>query len=267
MKEILSQIAQSSANPMNLVREYLQARILESLERSGAMMPLAFQGGTALRFLYGIPRFSEDLDFTLELPGPEYDFRAYAAGVQVAFAAEGYDVRTKVNDHKTVHSAMVRFPGLLYELKLSNQPRTGLAIKIEVDTHPPVGAGLEVSLVRRYITLRLQHHDRASLLSGKLHAFLERKYTKGRDLYDLMWYLADPTWPEPNLPMLTAALAQTGWSGPIPTPENWRHLVHDRLLKTDWQSAIRDVAPFLERPQEVELLTLPNLTKLLRIQD
>jgi predicted nucleotidyltransferase component of viral defense system len=52
----------------------------------------------------------------------------------------------------------------------------------------------------------LQHHDRASLLAGKLHALFQRRYVKGRDLYDLMWYLSDPNWPEPNLTLLQNAL-------------------------------------------------------------
>jgi hypothetical protein len=170
-----------------------------------------------------------------------------------------------VNDQKTVHSAYVRFYGLLHDLKLSALPGEALAIKIEVDTRPPRGAGLEFSLVRRHITLRLQHHNRASLLSGKLHALLQRKYTKGRDLYDLMWYLSDPDWPEPNLDMLNSALTQTGWTEPMPTPDNWRKLVHDKLVTVDWQIALADVRPFLERSHEIELLTLNNLTKLLQL--
>ena len=71
MKDFLHDIIRNQTNPItqrNLVREYLQARILESLQRSGAMIPLAFQGGTALRFLFSIARFSEDLDFALERP-------------------------------------------------------------------------------------------------------------------------------------------------------------------------------------------------------
>jgi hypothetical protein len=67
MKEDLRSRLQGISGPVeggNRVREYLQARILASLQRSGAMVPLAFQGGTALRFLYSIRRYSEDLDFT-----------------------------------------------------------------------------------------------------------------------------------------------------------------------------------------------------------
>lgn len=195
MKEFLLEIIGSNPDPIrkrNLVREYLQARILEVLQRSGAMVPLAFQGGTALYFLYNIARFSEDLDFTLERPAANYDFRSYLKEIQSIFVAEGYNLQIKVNDQKTVNSAFIRFYGLLYELKLSPQPTEALSVKIEVDTNPPKGAGLETDLVRRYIPLNLQHHDRASLLAGKLHAILQREYAKGRDLYDLMWYLSDP---------------------------------------------------------------------------
>lgn len=267
MKEFLVDLIRSHTNPIdkrNVVREYLQARILESLQRSGAMIPLAFQGGTALRFLFSIARFSEDLEFALERPSANYDFRSYLKAIQSDFLAEGYTVQIKVNDQKTVHSAFVRFYGLLYELNLSTQPEEALSVKIEVDTNPPPGAGLETSLVRRYIPLHFQHHDRASLLSGKLHAVLQREYAKGRDLYDLMWYLSDPDWPEPNLVLLSNALTQTNWAEPFPTPESWREIIFTRLKMLDWKAALADIRPFLERPGEIELLTIENLGRLLR---
>ena len=266
MKEFLRDIIQGSSNPVhsrNLAREYLQARILEALQRAGAMIPLAFQGGTALRFLYNTARFSEDLDFALERSSASYDFRAFLKEIQSMFAAEGYNLQIKVSDQQTVHSAFVRFYGLLYELKLSSQPTEALSVKIEVDTNPPQGAVLEVDLVRRFIPLRIQHHDRASLLAGKLHAILQRQYAKGRDLYDLMWYLSDANWPAPNLILLQAALEQTHWQGPQPTLDNWRNLIFHRLEKIDWGAALADVRPFLERPNEIELLTLENLGRLL----
>jgi predicted nucleotidyltransferase component of viral defense system len=267
MKTFLIDLLRDSPDPIhsrNLAREYLQVRILEALQRSSAMIPLAFQGGTALRFLYNLARFSEDLDFALERPDANYDFRAYLKEILSTFDSEGYHVQAKVNDQKTVHSAFIRFYGLPYELNLTRQPTEALSVKIEVDNNPPKGATLEVDLVRRYIPLRIQHHDQASLLAGKLHAILQRDYAKGRDLYDLLWYLSDPNWPEPNLVMLGTALAQTGWPGPQPTPENWRGLIFNRLQTVDWNTALTDVRPFLERPGEIELLTLENLRRLLR---
>jgi hypothetical protein len=199
----------TSVHGRNVVREYLQARILAAMQRAGAMVPLAFHGGTLLRFLYTIPRYSEDLDFALERPDAAYDLRAYLRAIRSELNLEGYGVDLKVNDRRVVHSAFVRFGGLLYELGLSPHEDEVLAVKIEVDTRPPAGAGLATSLVRRHVTLHLQHHDRASLLAGKLHAVLERRYTKGRDLFDLLWYLSDPDWPPPNLTLLNNALQQT----------------------------------------------------------
>jgi len=216
VKEYLATLVKAAPTPVrgrSVAREYLQARILEALQRSGAFVPLAFHGGTALRFLFATQRYSEDLDFALEQAHEQYCLRAYLQAIERALQAEGYAVALKVNDRRTVHTAFVRFPGLLFDLQLSPNPDEALAIKLEVDTNPPAGAGLATTVVRRHVILQLQHHDRASLLAGKLHAVLERPYLKGRDLYDLLWYLSDPDWPAPNLTLLNNALAQTDWLG------------------------------------------------------
>ena len=95
MKTFLTSLVAGASTPIagrNLAREYLQARILASMQRTGAMIPLAFHGGTALRFLYSIPRYSEDLDFALERPGREYDFQVCLRAVRRDFVKEGYTV-------------------------------------------------------------------------------------------------------------------------------------------------------------------------------
>lgn len=264
MKEYLAELvrsAPSTAQGRNIAREYLQARLLGSLQRTGAMIALAFHGGTALRFLYASARHSEDLDFALEGDKSRYDFRAHLRAIRGDLAAEGYAVELRVSDQKIVHSAFVRFPGLLYELGLSPHRAEVLAVKIEVDTNPPAGAGLATTVVRRHVTLHLHHHDRASLLAGKLHAILQRAYTKGRDIYDLLWYLSDPAWPAPNLTLLGNALRQTGWSGPAPTEDNWRALVRERLEGLRWEQVAADVRPFLEPSADLGLLTLENVRR------
>jgi hypothetical protein len=81
---------------------------------------------------------------------------------------------------------------------LSGHREEALSVKLEVDTQPPRGAGIETTIVRRHVLLRIQHHDRA----GKLHAILQRPWPKGRDFYDLVWYLSDRHWPAPNLVLL-----------------------------------------------------------------
>lgn len=266
MKEYLAEIVRAAATPAdgrNVAREYLQARLLGALQRAGAMIPLAFHGGTSLRFLFASARYSEDLDFALEGNRSQYDFRAYLRTIRAELSAEGYVVDLKVNDRKTVHSAFVRFPGLLYELSLSPHRDEVLSVKIEVDSNPPAGAGLTTSVIRRHVTLQLQHHDRASLLAGKLHAILQRPYAKGRDIYDLLWYLGDLDWPAPNLTLLGNALRQTGWAGADPTEANWREIVRARLRTLAWDNVVADVRPFLDPSADVNLLTFENVMRVL----
>lgn len=247
----------------NRLREFLQARILSSLQRAGAMVPLAFQGGTALRFLYSIRRYSEDLDFALERPDRGYDFRAYLERARGDLIQEGFEVEVKINDQRVVHSAFISFPALLFALDLSSHRNEKLSVKVEVDTRPPAGAVLETTIVRRHATLQLQHHDKASLLAGKLHAILQRVYPKGRDLYDLIWYLSDRSWPAPNLVLLNNALRQTGWNGPSLDEETWRSRVAGKVLELDWDRVALDVRPFLEDAREIELVTRENVLALL----
>jgi len=266
MKEYLLSLISNNPNPIlarNQAREYLQALILQSMQRAGAMVPLAFHGGTALRFLYNSQRFSEDLEFALEGDARGYDFRSYLQDIRRDLEAQGYAVSLKISDQKAVQNAFVRFPGLLFDLGLSPHTDEVLAVKVEVDTRPPQGAGLETTLVRLHVLLNLQHHDRASLFAGKLHALLQRPYLKGRDLYDLAWYLSTPDWPAPNLTLLNNALTQTGWSGPHLTPETWRKTLHAHLREISWENALADVEPFLSSQQESALLTHENLDRLL----
>jgi len=266
VKDYLATMVRAAPNRghgRNVAREYLQARVLGSLQRAGAMIPLAFHGGTALRFLYSTPRTSEDLDFALERAREQYDLRAYLRAIRTELQAEGYAVEIRVNDRRVVHSAWVRFGGLTYELGLSPHRDEVLAVKLEVDTNPPDGARLATTVVRRHIILQLHHHDRASLLAGKLHAILQRPYLKGRDLYDLLWYLSDPDWPVSNLALLNNALQQTGWSGAPLTQETWREAVGARLEDVNWERVVADVRPFLEPGAEAGLLTPENLARVL----
>lgn len=266
MKAYLAQLVETAPSPMqarNDTREYLQARILGVLQRHGAMIPLAFHGGTALRFLYSTARYSEDLDFSLEGRAAGYDFRAYLQAIQKELSSEGYDVQVKVSDKKVVHNALVRFQGLPYELGMSPHRDENISVKLEVDTNPPEGAVLSTTVVRRHLPLQLQHHDQASLLAGKLHAVLQRSYLKGRDVYDLIWYLSDPAWPQPNIEFLNNALRQTGWDGDPLSLDTWRSAVRERMRDVDWDGVEDDVGPFLEPGTDPSILTRDNLLRFL----
>ena len=266
MKPLLREILRDHPDDIrrrSTAREYLQARILLALQDSGTFSDWAFVGGTALRFLFQLPRYSEDLEFSLTTPGEDARFEKRMQSVGKDLLLEGYDVEILSRPSQPVATAKIKIRGLLYELGLSPHPNEVIMVKIEIDTNPPRGARTTTRLVRRFVWLNLFHYDRASLLAGKLHAVLMRKYTKGRDLYDLGWYLADPTWPDPNLVQLNNALRQSGWDASVVTPANWRGLIKDKLNTIDWQQALRDVSPFLERRQDMALISRDVLLRLL----
>ncbi|HET59658.1 MAG TPA: nucleotidyl transferase AbiEii/AbiGii toxin family protein [Chloroflexi bacterium] len=266
MKEILLQTIRPITNPLqarNTAREFLQARILVELQRRGAMIPLAFHGGTALRFLFQHGRFSEDLDFSLVGDRSLYDIAGWLRSIRSTLTSEGYTIDVKMNDQKTVNSAFMRFPGLLYDLQLSALPQENLSIKLEVDTNPPDGAGLATTVLRRYYLLQLHHHDQATLFAGKLHAVLQRPYTKGRDIYDLFWYLGDSNFPTPNFLFLNNALQQTGWQDEELTTDNWKSILRSHADQINWDAITTDVAPFLMPGHEASLLTRANFLRLL----
>ena len=216
MKEHLRQLAARADTDLArgcLVREYLK-RGCSNRYRMGARSCGGFSWAVrrcdfcSISPVLGRPRLLP------HPPGEDAGVKAAMTEVKRALGREGYPIEVKVSDRKTVASAWIRFPGLPHDLGLSPHASQTLSIKVEVDTNPPPGARIETSVVRRHVTLHLCHHDKASLLAGKLHAVLSRPWAKGRDLYDLVWYLADRTWPAPNLDLLNAALAQTEWKGP-----------------------------------------------------
>jgi hypothetical protein len=192
------------------------------------------------------------------------DFSGAIAGVAKFFEAEAYSVDTKINDRTAVKSAFIRFPGLLNELDLSPFKSEVFSVKVEIDSNPPPGSITETSVIRRYVLLHVLHYDKSSLLSGKLHAILARSYVKGRDLYDLFWYLSDPSWPEPNFRFLNKALIQTNWKGPEITESNWTMIVIKRLKNIDWKKAIEDTRPFIEKVSDLKLLTKENVIDLMK---
>jgi len=266
MKDYIKQIVEK-VQDNNLarcfLREYLQARVLESLQEHGAFATWAFVGGTALRFLYSMPRFSEDLYFSLVEVGADDNFLKLLKNIKNSFQSEGYQLTIKARHEKTVKSAFVKFEGLLYEAGLSPRRPETISIKVDIDTNPPAEAGFETSIVRRHCLLNLLHYDKSSLLAGKLHALLSRKYVKGRDVYDLMWYCSDKTWPQPNVTLLNNALTQSHWAGEKITADNWKQNIISVLSGYDWQKVIADVRPFVENQRDLEMLTKESLTKLL----
>ena len=267
MKDHLLQIATRAPVDArrNLAREYLQHYLLRLLQQHGRQRELAFCGGTALRLLHELPRFSEDLDFTatrgIEPEASKECFEAIAKGAREA----GHRLSAKLRTERAVTSAMFRFEGLPAELGLSDDPRLALSVKLEVDTAPPAGAGTETTLIQRYFPLALVHHDLPSLFAGKLHALLARPWSKGRDWYDLVWYLTVHRGLRPNTDLLAAALSQTGHDATL--AQDWPRALAARLAELDFTRLSQDVAPFLERPDDWDPIDAERIGELLKRRD
>lgn len=265
MKDYCLALAAREANynaKLNTMREYLQANILRTLHEQGFFRTTAFVGGTALRFLYNLPRFSEDLDFSLVAPAG-YEFVSLVTGVKDELVRSGYNVEAKYNDRKTVVNAFFKFHDLMFESGLSPLKSQNFSVKLEIDTKPPSGGATETRMVNKFFPVTFLCFDLPSLFAGKIHALLTRPYTRGRDYFDLSWYLSRHKDLEPNFMLLKNALTQTNYKGTFPENHNWRGVLMQTLEKADWGSIRNDVKNFLENPKDLGTLNKENLRTLL----
>jgi hypothetical protein len=111
--------------------------------------------------------------------------------------------------------------------------------------------------------MALRHHDLPSLMAGKIRALLTRPYAKGRDWYDLLWYRTRVPPVDPFIPFLQASLNQGAVGKPLDAAK-WKSILTKKAREADWKSVAGDAAPFLERPQEKEMLTLDFLLRAIR---
>jgi predicted nucleotidyltransferase component of viral defense system len=258
---VLAQNAESPAEKLNILREYLQVFVMRSLHESEAYTCLSFVGGTALRFAFDLPRFSEDLDFSLENP-VGYEPVRWMEKLKRDMTLAGFDTTLSWNDRKTVNSAWIKVAGLLKEAGLSAMSDQNLSIKLEIDSCPPAGAESIRTVINRHFMFAVRHHSLPSLMAGKIHALMTRKYSKGRDWYDMLWYLSRRPSTEPNLTLLQNALDQTQGVGTF-RAANWRETLSEKVQVMDFQHLLQDVEPFLERPQDARLLTAAHFQSLL----
>lgn len=247
---------------LNVLREYVQSYVLRTLSEQEAFRGMAFVGGTALRFLENLPRFSEDLDFSV-CAIDAYHPVNWMKKIKKELVLAGFDCALNWNDKKTVNVAWIRIAEVLKQAGLSHRADHKLAVKLEIDTRPPEGAQLVRTVVKRHMTFALCHYDRRSLMAGKVHALLTRPYPKGRDWFDLMWYRAHRPPTKPKLDLLQNALDQTQGKHRFEA-KNWSSLLIDKLNDIEMAELIRDVSSFLERPADRAQFTLENLKASLR---
>ncbi len=207
---------------------------------------LFFVGRTALRFLCGIRRYSEDLDFTAGKEWKSSSLKLFAGKIDRELEQAGYDMTISLKDEKTVQRMMVRFAGLLSELGLSGQKDEKFSIHLEVNLNPPLGWREERTVVNIHLPVLIRHYDLPSSFAGKLAAILLRPYTKGRDIFDLFWFKSRWLHLKPNLTLLNNALRQQGSRLELLEEGNWLHTVRSKIESLDWPIVEEDVLPFLE---------------------
>lgn len=246
---------------IHYLREFLQVLLLKILYDTEAFKHLAFVGGTALRVLYDLNRFSEDLDFCL-IEKKGYVLAGLLEKLRQHLNSYSLSADFNVHEAKTVQIVMIRFRHLLPLLGLSPLKDQKLSIHLEIDTDPPQGWKTEVSTVQKQFLFTVTHFDIPSLYATKLHACFYRRYTKGRDFYDLVWYLGKRA--IPNFELLNHAVEQTQNVNPGISPENFQDFLRSRLEKIDFEKVRTDVERFLADKNEAKLLNRDSILSLLR---
>jgi hypothetical protein len=262
MIEVLKQQINSSMQPeeqLNRIREFLQIMVLKNLSDQNAFDNIAFTGGTALRILHDSRRFSEDLDFSL-VNAKAYDFKILTAGLVRHFRLNNLAADCKPKAEKTVHSVFLKFPGILKELGLGAFAEQKLSIKLEVDTNPPKGGLLTETTLNKTYIFSVKHFDLPSMFATKLHACFFRKYTKGRDFYDLVWYLGRKV--SPNLELLNNAIRQTEKKAMYVTIADLKDFLLTRLERVDFNAAVADVRRFIMDENELRVINKDSLRSL-----
>ncbi|MBW8014697.1 MAG: nucleotidyl transferase AbiEii/AbiGii toxin family protein [Planctomycetes bacterium] len=242
------------------IREITQEVMLAALGRTDFFKHAAFQGGTCLRIFYGLNRFSEDMDFILKNPDPNFDLGAHLHALTDELTAYGYNI--EVTDRSrtdvAVRKAFLKDNSIGKVLKLNYGSQTGplrkIRIKFEVDTNPPAGSELEIKYHDFPFVSSVTVQDKPSLFAGKVHALLCRKYIKGRDWYDLLWYTSQGI--GINFQFLTSALNQQGpWQGQGAQADLIWCVgeLKNTIVSMDWKATALDVRRFVRTTEQPSL--------------
>jgi predicted nucleotidyltransferase component of viral defense system len=219
---------------LSALREIMQEITLAALSRTDFFEKAAFYGGTALRIFYGLDRYSEDLDFSLLKYNPDFSIEPYFNDILSEFNSLGLNVsiREKKKTKRTaVDSAFLKAETIWQEIVLEDiiketgvRSNKTLKIKIEVDRQPPLGFKTEEKLLLRPFSFYVKCFTKPSLFAGKMHALLFRKWqhrVKGRDWYDLEWYI------KKKIPLdINHFLARANDTGDWP----YDHISHEQII-------------------------------------
>ncbi|NLC28323.1 MAG: nucleotidyl transferase AbiEii/AbiGii toxin family protein [Campylobacteraceae bacterium] len=263
----------NSNSSYDALREILQEIVLLGLYDAGFFKHAAFYGGTALRILHNLPRFSEDLDFSLLESNPKFNLVPYEEAIISTLKAFGFDVTIEIkekNNSSAIASAFVKGNTIEHLINI-NAPKDitnkihrdqAVKIKLEVDTNPPLefDTANVIRLTPRPFSINA--FTLPSLYAGKMHAILCRAWStrpKGRDWYDLVWYIANEV--ELDSIHLKSRLSQSCKyleENNIQIPrelnkQTIKDLLLQRIETLDILKAKNDVQPFIKDMREIEL--------------
>ena len=236
----------------NVLQEIMQHYVLASLARAGLFKEAMVHGGTCLRIVNGINRFSEDLDFLLKQPDRNFRWQGYLESVRKDCAQEGipFEVQDKAEATSAVRKAFLKTDSigkiLTLDLPFERYQARKVRIKLEIDTNPPAGSTFATSYLTFPVTVPLTTQTLESSFALKFHALLCRSYVKGRDWFDFVWYVARSV--RPDLDLLQNALHQNGpWAGQsLTVTMDWVLANMDiAIRRIDWDTARNDVQRFL----------------------
>lgn len=257
----------TQAEAERALREILQEVALVGLWRGKFFEHAAFYGGTALRIIYGLDRFSEDLDFTLLDPNHSFNWNLFQKNITEELISYGFEVsftEKKKQTETAIQSAFLKTNTLHAFLQIgakglfsnSIHPDAIIRIKVEIDSQPILGFNVESLYLREPLPVSVRVLKESSLFAGKLHAALYRAWktrVKGRDWYDLVWFLRR------NIPLNSHYLEECmRANGELKMKENLsedtvKKLLNKRLKEINLNAAKDDVRPFLRDPEQLDL--------------
>lgn len=241
------------AQKRNATCEVMQEITLAGLYRSGFFNKAAFYGGTCLRIFHNLPRFSEDMDFSLIRKSSEFNLEDYFPAIIEEFKAAGQEVvitRKEKKNETNVESAFLKADTAMYDMNFKSV--RDFKVKIEVDVNPPEGFNTEQKLSMLPFSFMTRCFTLEDLFAGKMHALLFRNWKnriKGRDWFDFEWYIRH------NIPLNFSHLQIRAkeFNGLDLDKDSFREMLNNRLASSDIQLVKNDVSPFVENPASLDI--------------
>ena len=266
MKEWIAEYnPQNEEETLAAMREIMQEIALAALSRTDFYKKAAFYGGTALRIFHGLDRYSEDLDFSLLETDSKFSLTPYFSAITDEFEALGIRVSIREKDKRVktpIESAFLKSETIWQELVLEDivkqhgiSSNKSIKIKIEIDRVPPLGFETEEKLLVRPFSFYVNCFSLPSLFAGKLHALLFRKWknrVKGRDWYDMEWYIRKGV--PLNIPhFLLRARETKDWNEETINKEQVLELLKDKIHSVSFDSVKDDVRKFIRNDEQLAI--------------